>query len=211
MNLVSIIIPLRAGDEVLPCCFDSIRAQELRGRVEYEVIVEESAGNACVNRNAGAAKARGDILLFCDADIELAPAFLVSMVDALTMNPDAAYAYCRYDRKGALTGLEGGGGFDREELMRRNYISTMSPIRTERFLGFNEKLRRLQDWELWLRMLSVGWYGVFVDFIGFTAHYELGDVSAPKVKTAQEYLDEWNSAVKAVWEDLPDPATWVLP
>lgn len=51
--------------------------------------------------------------------------------------------------------------FDREELKKHNYISTMSLIRAEDFSGFDEKIKRLQDWDLWLTMIEQGKTGVY--------------------------------------------------
>lgn len=51
--------------------------------------------------------------------------------------------------------------FDAERLLQTNYISTMSLIRRVAFPGFDERIQRLQDWDLWLTMLGQGKTGVY--------------------------------------------------
>ena len=189
---VSIIIPLREGDSVEPWTLKSIQRQTW---TRYETIITQGPGNACVNRNKGYDASIGDYLLFLDADIELDREYLETMLTALAEAPKAAYAYCRYERKGELTGYEGGGPWDPFKLMKANYISTMSLIRRRTYMGWNESLDRLQDWEMWLRMFKRGGYwGTFVDEVLFTAYYKPGDISTDQ--------SNWNASVKRVNEEL---------
>jgi glycosyltransferase involved in cell wall biosynthesis len=92
----SIIIPTYKEEEYLERCLQSIVAQQF-ARSEYEIIVSDAHspdGTAeiaskladllviseqrgiSLGRNAGARRARGDVLIFIDADAQLAPSFL---------------------------------------------------------------------------------------------------------------------------------------
>ena len=147
--LVSVIVPLRAGDSLIPECLAGIKSQTFQ---DFELIVEQSEGNANVNRNAGFEKSSGEYLFFLDADIELKPNALKEMLKALEKS-DAAYAYCDYDKEGvpkprvlpederAKQDLfwHEAKRFSAKELKQGpNYISTMSLIKRECFPGWDE-------------------------------------------------------------------------
>lgn len=183
---VAVVIPLRATDEVLPQTTASLEAQSFR---DFSVTVIKSEHSAGTNRNEGARRTKSEFLLFLDADVALQPTFLEDMVLALDAYPAASYAYCSYERAGYLTGRVWSEPFNPITLERDNYISTMSLIRRKHFVGFNEELDRLQDWELWLRMLDAGYTGVLVDGIGFTAYYKSGDLST---------RDNWEPSMDAM-------------
>lgn len=111
-------------------------------------------------RNFGAAKATGDFLLFCDADMVLNQDFLEKMVKTLENNPSASFAYCSFYYGVKLFKLF---PYDQDRLKKMPYIHTTSLIRREHFPGFDNSIYRLQDWDLWLTMLSQGHTGVWID------------------------------------------------
>lgn len=179
---LSIIIPTYQHANTLPGCLDSIFAQT---RVPDEVIVvddgskdatqeilkqyegkiqsirQENAG-APVARNNGFARSTGDLVLFCDADIVMRPEMLQRMEQALTAHPEASYAY-----SGFLWGWKtfSSHPFDSTHLKQENYIHTSALIRRVDFPGFDETLKRFQDWDLWLTMLEQGKQGIHVSHV----------------------------------------------
>jgi len=108
-------------------------------------------------RNAGAAEGSGEYIFFLDSDCSLYPQALEWLVAALVDDREAAYSY---------GGFRWGDDeiaprpFDPEMLRARNYVSTMSLVRRSDFPGFDESLRRHQDWDLWLTLLGAGRRGV---------------------------------------------------
>jgi glycosyltransferase involved in cell wall biosynthesis len=122
-------------------------------------IVRQRHSGSNVARNRGFAQSKGEFLLFCDDDTELDPSFLEKMVEALRANPQKAYAYCGFELDGKVLGME---PFDPEKLRKRNYIDTGSLIVRSKFVGFDPKMKRFQDWDLWLTMLDRGWHGVLI-------------------------------------------------
>lgn len=113
--LISIIVPVRNGAATLPACLDALAAQTLP-RDRYEVIVVDDGstddtaalarrdGVNCVSipnagpaaaRNHGARHARGEFLLFTDADCVPAPhwaeALLAAFADLAVVGAKGAY------------------------------------------------------------------------------------------------------------------------
>lgn len=122
-------------------------------------------------RNYGAHLAQGDYLFFCDADIILKKDALKKMIAALEKNKNAAYAYSSFKRGWKKMRSR---PFDAEQLKKCNYISTMSLIRRADFAGFDENLKKFQDWDLWLTMLEQGKVGIFTNEVLFYAKPDKG-------------------------------------
>jgi glycosyltransferase involved in cell wall biosynthesis len=117
-------------------------------------------------RNRGIGEAGGELIAFCDADDLLFERHLEALVEV-------------YDRHGGVvtanawwwfpTGIQRGrtrhrGGIpapDRQRLaiLEANFVSTMSvfPRRiVDELGGFDEDLRRAEDWDFWLRAIHAG-------------------------------------------------------
>lgn len=119
---------------------------------------QENAGAAAA-RNSGAQRATGAYIIFWDADIVANAHMLERMKAALDAHPAAAYAYSDFffGRKKMHA-----GPFDPARLRKANYITTTSLLRRYVFPGFDVRLRRFQDWDLWLTLLKQGKEGVYV-------------------------------------------------
>jgi len=89
----------------------------------------------------------------------LHPQMLERMARALLLHPEAGYAYCDFKFGWHTFDLF---DFDAERLKKGNYISTMSLLRRENCIGFDESLKRYQDWDLWKRLLEKGVKGIWV-------------------------------------------------
>ncbi|HTK05509.1 MAG TPA: glycosyltransferase family A protein [Candidatus Eisenbacteria bacterium] len=200
---ISIVIPTYQHAAEIPLCLASIFEQDFR---DYEVIVvndgstdgtrealapfmdriayveqQNRGGNAA--RNRGWADAKGDYVLFCDADVIMRPDMLARMLETLRQHPEASYAYSSFKfgwKKFRLW------PFDGQKLRQMNYIHTTSLIRREHFPGFDEKIKRLQDWDLWLTMLEQGHKGVWVPEYLFQCLPHQGGISlwVPKIFNA---------------------------
>lgn len=183
---ISVIIPCYQNSKEIGACLESLFAQTF---TDFEVIVvndgstddilralepyrdritlidqENRGGNAA--RNRGFEASRGPLLVFSDADLIWEPQAFARLTEALEAHPEASYAYSSFRfgwKKFRLW------PFDAGKLRRMPYIHTSALIRREHFPGFDESLRRLQDWDLWLTMLEEGHAGVWVDEVLFTA------------------------------------------
>lgn len=119
----------------------------------------EANRGAAAARNEGAKTASGTYLLFVDADAVLVPHAIQLMVETLRAHPDASFVYSsfRFGWKRFPS-----RPFDAEALRRGPYIHTTSLLRRNAFSGFDESLKKLQDWDLWLTIVERGGVGVWI-------------------------------------------------
>ena len=179
--LISVIIPSK-GDK------KKLRYMKFLKKQTYpniEIIISRDLERKGANwaRNQGWKRAKGKYLFFLDDDCELKPNCLEIMEGRLRRSK-ASYVYCNYRRIGyewneVKDGTHFTIPFDLNKLKKGNYISTMSLIKAKDFPkeGFDEKIKRFQDWDLWLTMAEQGKYGEQLNEILFTAHYKKGDIS----------------------------------
>lgn len=186
MSRISVIIPCYQNSNEIGRSLESIFAQTL---TDFEIIVvddgstddirsalepyrdritlisqENRGGNAARNRGFEASSA--PFLIFSDADLIWKPHAFETLMHALDAHPEASYAYSSFRfgwKKFRLW------PFDPERLRRMPSIHTSALIRREAFPGFDESLKRLQDWDLFLTMLEGGHEGVWVDDLLFKA------------------------------------------
>ena len=118
--MISIIIPVYNQAEHLINCLASVKKQTYDN---YEIIVvndgstdniikviekfkkifsfkltylEEENRGANVARNRGAKSAKGEYIIFCDADVIMEPNMLELMLKTLKDNPDASFCYSSF-------------------------------------------------------------------------------------------------------------------
>lgn len=127
-----------------------VRATALRDSRVRSLRHARQAGAAAA-RNTGAGMAKGEYLLFEDDDCRADEERIARLVSALDGAPEAAYAYCwmRVVENGRQTGVRG--------LLGPWSIGTpCALIRRASFHaagGFDAELPRLQDFDLWTRLL----------------------------------------------------------
>ena len=136
---------------------------------------------ANVARNKGAAVARGRYIVFCDADAVYDRVFLEELITALrgTTTPDVGYAYCDFKLSGDRgdSGTHYSGVWQERKLIEQNFVAFPSLIRRNLFPGVDMKLRRHQDWDVWLTMLEAGYKGVYVPKTLFMAYKRAEGIS----------------------------------
>ncbi|MFA5129471.1 MAG: glycosyltransferase family A protein [Patescibacteria group bacterium] len=180
--IVSIVIPVWNHANEIMACLRSIDAQtyrplevtivddgstdhlfdlmaNLRLTVPHRFIQLGGNHGASAARNAGVKDLIGEYLLFVDADIVLHPDAIEKMVLALEhSNVTFAYSSFRVGWKKFRN-----YPFDAEKLRKRPYIHTTSLMRRTAFTGFDESLKKFQDWDLWLTIVERGGTGVWID------------------------------------------------
>ncbi|OIO08148.1 hypothetical protein CO115_00455 [Candidatus Falkowbacteria bacterium CG_4_9_14_3_um_filter_36_9] len=186
--MISIIIPVYNQADKLPKCLDSILNQTYNN---YEIIIVDDGSTDNLNitlekyknifsyklnileqenkgansaRNHGYKSAKGEYLLFCDADLVLQANMMAIMLKTLKDNQSASYAYSSFRYGFKIFKL---WPFSPERLKIIPFIHTTSLIRREHFSGFDENIKKLQDWDLWLTMLAKGHAGIWINKVLF--------------------------------------------
>ncbi len=186
LNTMSIIIPAYNHAKEIELCLQSIQKQTYQN---FEIIVVNDGSEdntqkvletfeskikiinqknkgANAARNRGFAESQGEYLLFCDADIIMKPQMLQKMVSALNERTSISFVYSAFKFGWKTFHLH---SFDAELLKKVNYIPTTSLIRREHFPGFDESIKRFQDWDIWLTMLENERKGFYLPEILFKA------------------------------------------
>lgn len=126
---------------------------------QYTYISKNNEGSN-PTRNRGAELARGEFLLFCDADITLKNNCLALMMKTLENHPEASFAYSSF-YYGAK--LFRSFPYDLTRLRTMPYIHTTALLRREHFPGFDNTIKRFQDWDLWLTMSEQNHCGIWIN------------------------------------------------
>ncbi len=192
--MISVIIPVYNGENSLRCCIDSLLLQTYKNieivlvndcstdktleiakeyipqlkkeDIPYKIIDHEENRGAPTSRNHGFQGSKGDYVIFCDADAVLEKDCLFEMLAALENHPEASYAYSSFYWGKKLFKL---WPFDAKKLRQMPYIHSNSLIRSRDFpkTGWDENIKKLQDWDLWLTMLDEGHVGIYVEKVLF--------------------------------------------
>lgn len=188
---ISIIIPVYNHAKELSECLDSVLNQtfknfeviiindgsndnfleivekyKLRFRTEnldLQIFQQENKGRN-PTRNKGFRKSKGEHIIFLDADIVMKDNMLEKMLKVLRENRDRSYVYSSFKFGFKTFKL---WKFDAEKLKQIPYIHTSSLIRREHFAGFDEKIKKFEDWDLWLAMLKKGHQGIWIPEVLF--------------------------------------------
>jgi len=190
--MISIIIPLYNQSDKISDCLWSIKNQTYSN---YEILVvndrskdrlskimsifkkefgykiqfchNQEHHGAPYSRNKGFRYSKGEFIFFCDADSVLKENALEIMLDSLRIHNEASYAYPNHKWGHKTMRFF---PFDAEKLKKMPYIHTMALIRREHFpqSGWDESIKKLQDWDLWLTMLSEGRTGTWIDRVLFS-------------------------------------------
>ena len=173
--MISVIIPTHNYGKYLAQCLRSIKNQTKK--VDEIIVVDDASADntsevverwrsvkyfrvnfhqADRSRNFGFRKSAGDYIMFFDGDDYLRRDAIEKLYDALQKNRQAAFAYSdrkdliikngkviRWERFKALP-------WNYERLKYDNFVASWGLIKRRSFVRFDEKLHRLQDWELWL-------------------------------------------------------------
>lgn len=183
-------------------------------RVSY--IYQENQGLAGA-RNTGICAAQGDYVALLDSDDMWLPPYLETMARLLNQNPEAAIYYCRaqcMDSHGnGLPQVLGGPGNTvgptYKELLRYNYLIPSTIILRRSVVVaaglFDLDFRRLQDRELWVRLLQAGHQ--FVGSPEILVRYRVHDSNLTKDTTSGQQA-VLALAIKHFGQDDGQYRTW---
>lgn len=146
--MISVIIPVRAGGNPY-ITLQSLAYQSLQ---PDEIIVSWDEGHgANWARNRGFEKSKGDLVLFSDDDIEWKSDAVQRMAAIFDKYKAATFAFGSYTMGGKEYCDR---PFTYDRLRENSCVSTMTMIRRDAFPMFDESIRRLQDWDLFLTVIE---------------------------------------------------------
>ena len=168
--LLTVIIPVKQSEHrrFLGLTLRTLKAQTSK---DFQiVIVYDRDRGASWARNEGTRHSMSEYILFSDDDVMWHETALERMSMLLVASPDVSFVYGPYEwiiadelsSDGPVHHRVPPVEWDPTTLRLWNYVSTMSMIRRHDFIGFDEQLERLQDWDLWLRMAAKGHKGKLV-------------------------------------------------
>lgn len=185
---VTIVIPRRMNEDA-SATLESLAEQTFQRFVT--IVVPDQGKGANWARNEGFKHVRSEFVLFSDNDIAWKNNALNTLVKVLKAHPKASFSYGRY-RKG--NGVYCHRAWDPKFLTTvENYISTMSLIRTKDLPNppFDEKIKRLQDYDLWLNMwINYKRRGVYVEDLIFETPNKEGITNSS--------FDNYDEAIKVL-------------
>ena len=178
--MISVIIPTFNKPEVLKKCLQALQEQTW---TDFEIIVVDDGSNdkegvrniveqfsvtqfiqqsnqgAPRARNEGFKASNGEYVIFLDDDVVLKPQALEKMYNVIEYSQvDFVYSSFKLGLKKMPSQV-----FDINSLRKMNDIHTSSLIKRSSFPGFDESLKRFQDWDLWLTITSRGGKGQFIN------------------------------------------------
>jgi glycosyltransferase involved in cell wall biosynthesis len=155
-NLEVIVVDDGSTDAETPRLLGTLRDPRVR------VIRQEHQGLANA-RNNGIMAARGDYLVFLDADDRLERHAVALLLYALLHNPGAAYAYPAQRFFGDQELVWTPQAYNAYDLLWSNHPSACAMIRRKAAGRFRPDMDEgCEDWEYWLRLSGGGCHGVSV-------------------------------------------------
>lgn len=144
------------------CSTDNTKAVVKSYKGVRYVRLPEHFGKDTKPKNVGIQKSKGSFIAYLDDDCEFYPEHIERLMDAMVPNSSAPdLVYC--DMELVQEGVVGEGialDFDPQILMYKNYIDTSMVLHRKEAIrkvgGWDEKLPRFVDWNLWVRMAKAG-------------------------------------------------------
>ena len=212
---VSFIIPVfRPDTKIFKKCLESLKEQSFKDLEAMIVldgpdlgaeavlsantdkrfkVVKNTHGGACRARNEGFKHSTGELIWFWDCDCVIEPDTCKAFVEELDKNKDVDFVYSGYKFLNEQGGIPS-EPFDPWLLRCGNYISTCFPMRRSIFPGWDETVKSLQDWDLWLTVTEKGSKGAFYPGYAFSTAFPTEHSISAQGCTNEVWLDR----VKAI-------------
>jgi glycosyltransferase involved in cell wall biosynthesis len=231
---VSVVIPTYNCGRYLADCLESFMEQSARPEV---IVVDDGSTDGTadlkerfdgpvrwlshdVNRGANAARntglevARGDWVLFADADARYHPSFVSRLRDAADQDADVIYSsWNRIDVSTGRRTLVPARPFHPESLWWNNFISMCSLVRRDATPDRLPETGYYDDWKLWLELAEQGREFRAVDEVLFTA-YERPEGKTARLRNDEDLLRREIAAVRrrfATLIGMEEPIAVVIP
>jgi glycosyltransferase involved in cell wall biosynthesis len=175
--LISVIIPSRIEEEI-----ESINSINNQTYKNIEIIIEydKKREGAASTRNKGIKNAKGKYLFFCDNDVELVPDAIEALYQEL-LRTKSKLVHARVKIDEWISPMKGKPPLDKtSEFYARHFwgISTMSLVDSSVKPLFDPKMRRYDDWDLWMTLDKKGICGVMLDKVILTTKQRWQGISS---------------------------------
>ncbi len=157
--------------------------------------LSENTGSDTAPKNWGITLARGEYIAYLDDDVQWATYHLEILLKAFEEDPELDVAFCesllyqdgkQIGKAICPCGIWGDPEFDGQFLLNRNYIDTSQTMHKKEAVvavgGWDERLEKFVDWNLWVRMLKWGAKFVHVP-IAATYYYLHDDTKSNRIKS----------------------------
>jgi glycosyltransferase involved in cell wall biosynthesis len=214
--LVSFVVPIYKTEKYLEKCLKSLLDQEYKNieiicvldgkdkkcekicerlkskdkRIRQILTIEHGGANKA--RNCGFKYTQGDIVSFWDSDCYAEFGMVRMWNKVFTENKDISFVYSDYRFNDAGQTYFTSQHFDDYQITCGNYIATMFPMKRDVFPGFDENLKSLQDWDMWLTVIEKGHKGYYLEGKAFTTEMRQG------ISSEGCHPDEWLNRYNAV-------------
>ena len=162
---VSVIVPATDAPATLAACTEAI-GRSSRPGCELIVVSDAALCTPAAARNAGAIRARGEILVFVDADVVVRPDAIELLAGRLAHTASLAAVFGSYDDDPRAPGVVSAYRFLLHRAVHhaaagpaQTFWSGLGAVRREAFFdvgGFDSGRRWLEDVDLGLRMRAAG-------------------------------------------------------
>jgi len=142
---------------------DTLKCLEQLGN-EIRLIRQTNKGLSAA-RNAGIREAHGEFILPLDSDDWLEPTFVQKLVDALTRNEQADFAFSYIQMEGEASGVlvKHFNFFEQLFLNQLPYCLLYRKAVFDKLGGYDESMRRgFEDWDFNIRLAALGGNGIVV-------------------------------------------------
>lgn len=109
-------------------------------------------------RNYGLSHARGEYVIFLDADDKLKNTYVALATSYYSNHPKTSIVYSNMELFERETGLLPLMPFEIRSFLRQNCIPAFAMVRTEQIKaigGFDETVMLCEDWECWMHLLKI--------------------------------------------------------
>lgn len=137
--MVSVIVPVYRAEGTIRQCLDSIYSQSYKD-MEVIVIDDSEASGAAAARNRGIEKARGELIMFCDADDYLGLDAVSTLVEAMNGVDLVAGSFRKFGDFESV--VQGSSIMDRSEVAKYVMGNLNNPRQNQMLSGCWAKLYR---------------------------------------------------------------------
>ncbi len=160
-----------------------------------DVISQDNKGLASA-KNTGVKHSASEYLFFLDSDDRVKPGYIQQGIDVLDNNPKVGVVYANADAFGDSSRTNFiAQPFDITSLLLQNHVPSCVVMRRkawEDISGFDENLRRYEDWECWISVYKAGWQFKLLQQPGFEYRIQknslLGNADEADFRNAIEYI-----------------------